>query len=336
MPLSTSNSKATLPRSSALLALVVVVVSVVAMEVFWRARGVEPSAANTPERWAREVKALAHDTSSTALAMVGSSRMQTGLDPALLKAQLGSSAVYNLSFEDNNPLPFLTLLADKTEFKGVVLVEGIPLRLFGPDAHSMAKAEQNVLAYERLTSADIINDALKQPLYSSFALFHDALKMRHILGHLLSKRHLPYVSASMRQDRLMRLDFTKADPHELAKIADKATASIKTYTWLDEAQLKARLDAYQRAIKTLQKRGAKVIFYRPVVHAQMLTKEETLYPSAQWWTPRIAPMADCAIDFRETPALAAIPCPDLGHTDQRQVPTHTQLWAQLLKQRCGL
>lgn len=121
---STSSSRERLPRTGALVSLIVaVVLSLVViglLELRMRQAGITPNVHDTKELWASE-RARASALGDRALILVGDSRMQLDVDLATLAAATGLQPV-QLAIDGSHYLPVLEDLADDPEVTGMVLV----------------------------------------------------------------------------------------------------------------------------------------------------------------------------------------------------------------------
>ncbi|HVS11503.1 MAG TPA: hypothetical protein VMS76_16660, partial [Planctomycetota bacterium] len=139
MPSSTSSFERPLPAErwrriwppALLLALAVVG----GTEAAWRLRGHRPSVEAVDASWI-----LAFDRIEPGSAvLLGTSRVQAALDPEIWAEETGGPAPIVLALPGNSPLPILERLAADPEFRGLVLLEVLPMYVFDASGESLER-----------------------------------------------------------------------------------------------------------------------------------------------------------------------------------------------------
>ncbi len=102
---SSTSSFRTLPHAFRSLALgaTLALALLAGWELVWRSRGFVPSLTNNEPLWCQERRAVGKDT----VVILGSSRVETGLDPPVLSEALGGRRVVQLGLDGGNFIPGL-------------------------------------------------------------------------------------------------------------------------------------------------------------------------------------------------------------------------------------
>jgi hypothetical protein len=330
--ISSSRAHAAAPRGLVVGGLLALCLAVVG-ELVLRARGVRPSVPNTAACWRAE---LDRAEAAPGVVLVGSSRFQAGVLPGVLAEELGRP-VYNLTMEDSNPLEFLEYVAERPALgASVVLVEGIPARLFGPDEHGMAKTADVMRRVRQVSWSDGVEVWLQRYVYGQLTLLHPSLRLREVVGSLKTYRRLPYAHVAMTADRALGIDFTMLDADYFKRLEVKAAQLIPSHTYLGEEALGARMARYRAAVATIHERGGSVVFVRPVATGAMWAFERAVYPTKEWWGRYVDGLGACALSFEQVEAMQELACPDGSHLDMRDRERATRMMGQALVARCSV
>ena len=284
-------------------------------ELLWRQRGYMPSITDSETLWCSEREHVARDS----VVIAGSSRLQAGLDPAILSSVLGGRDVRQLAINGANPTPTLIDLGNDESFAGVVVLEYMPLRIFTADEGSVGRTEAFVLACRSSTLVATIDAAMSRVIQKRFVYMSPELHPITIVSHLHRHHALPRNSYSLlRRDRYLALTFS-SDVGDAGEEQSRRWTAEPTPTALDE-----RLAVMAAAVERIQARGGRVVLYRPPVTKGILADEEKHFPSATW-LPRVATKLRVRyIDFAQLPGLANITSPDGGHLAATDVPGVTE------------
>jgi hypothetical protein len=303
-----------------------------AAELSFRRAGLRPSVPNTASRWGDELRRGADDPDG--LFLVGSSRFQTTLIPGVMSQEV-SRNVYNLSMDDNNPLPYLEYIAYKTQLNGVVLIEGMPLRLFAPDEDSLQKSYKTLVGAAPLKVSEPLDNQLGAVFYGRLVILHPSLRLREIFGNLYTNRRLPYAHVSMDADRSLGIDFTRLSDSFFAAGVAKVHAEAASHRYLSDEALSARLKRYEDAIQAIKARGGAVVVFRPPASGAYLEMERSLYPTSLWWARRLPRNIDCSVSFESFDIFKEFKYPDGSHPDMRDRERLTRVIADALSRQCG-
>lgn len=289
------------------------------IEMFWRARGFHPTLTNTSWLWCETRGRVA----SNGVVILGSSRLQTGLDPVVLSDTLGGRPVSQLAIVGANPIPALLDLANDASFNGVVLFEYMPRRLFTPDFGSTERTAAFVASCRDPSVIAPIEAKLERELEQRLVILNDDLQFVALASFFAHHKRLPrHESERLRPDRFTEMLFPEDEhtPH-----APDVWDAPFTGTAFEE-----HLHELHDAIAKIKARGGKVVLYRSPISHDILADEEARFP-ANVWLERTARALDVpAIDYATLPGLPPVDTPDGEHPRARDVPALTRVVGQAL------
>lgn len=105
-----------------LAALVLVLNLTVAWESYARLRGHRPMVLDDRDLWC-QVRATVDENDPRSLVLAGTSRLQSDIDTAELRAQLPGYTVAQLSIDGSSPRAILRSLAEETTFRSIVIYD---------------------------------------------------------------------------------------------------------------------------------------------------------------------------------------------------------------------
>jgi hypothetical protein len=329
---STFSSNQRLPGGPAvrvwLLALGLVVASIGAWELYWRAAGVRASARDP----AAYVVARARlDSRSTIL--LGTSKMQSDVDPRVWANALGQTPPVLLAVAGSSPVPLLELLAADPDYRGTVVMEILPRIVFA----STAERERAVLAYEESyheasRSPAEWTEARLQLLVSSSVVFRrSGLRLRDAVRAVQRGRRPPIPDFRMRRDRFFPLVF---QPETIQERADGTLRRMRAAAGPAQgAQLDSIIERVGRAVLAIQRRGGKVVFVVLPGSGPVRAYEDDQYPRARYADVLATRTPAVMINAEDHPALSGFDCPDGSHLAAADTPRFTQALAEIIRQR---
>ncbi len=313
-----------------LVALALTAAAVAAFEHWLRAHDYFPTVQDDKDLWSMQMDRLAEH--GEGIALLGASRIQYAVDPAIVQAATGRPAMM-LAVNGAYPIAMLKALAEDPGFHGLAIV--------GIDSRGLARRhwdmQQPWLDHyrHRWTLARRIHRLLLTPLQQHLVFIRSRFALVEILRRWLAGYGPPindYVL--MRPDRLGMLDYRRTD---VDAIRDRRIVDLKAYyrtsppdppdAWL------ASLREVSAWVRIIQARGGQVVFFREPSGGEHLALDEANYPRALYWDAyaRVAPMP--MIDFRDEPAFVAMPLPDTSHIDGTDVPRFTTDLLAMLARR---
>jgi hypothetical protein len=287
-------------------------------EVFWRSHAFVPTLTNSEALWC-ETRARAK---GDAIAIVGSSRLQRGLDPEIISAELGGRKTLQLALDGGNPFPMLSDLARDPEFRGLVILEYMPKRWFVEDSPGTGRSESFIATCGKPSLVEGIEARMDHSLERRFVFLSPELQLIPLISYVTAHKALPRATRDiLREDRFMESYFRSDQTAELG-------------TWisiLSAAELDRRFAEARASVDEIRARGGCVIAYRSPVSGEALQDEETHFPASVWF-PRAARAIDAgALDFASVPELQAIRPPDGSHPDAAQAPLISHVFARQLR-----
>ena len=317
---SSTSSFKPLPRgwASLLIALAVAAGVLGGLELFWRSRGFVPTLEDAEPLWCTARKRASGD----AIAIVGSSRLQTEIDPAVMSTALGGRTVTQLALAGANPLPVLLELADDAEFTGVVLFEYMPRRLLTGDRASIARMDTFLAWCHDPSIVAPIEARLGQTMQKHVVVTQTDLQLFSLLSYFSRHRGLPREMHQVLGEDRFRGTFPSA-----------SQPKVQLDVWepaLSADALAARLQTMRAAIAKIRARGGQVVIYRPIASGEVLADEESRFPAAVWFSRVVHELDGPAIDFSTVAALRDIHPQDGEHPQIADVPVITRAIAAQL------
>jgi hypothetical protein len=284
-----------------------------AWEYFWRTRGFTPTLEDSAQLWT-EQRLDANRAGKRALALVGSSRFQLGLDPRVLHDALPSYSPFQLAMDGSGPLPALRNLAEDAEFRGSVLVEVLPSSFF-PAGSELPTPRQREWFRTTGTRSLVapLELTLRTALRSRFVFPISSINPQNILRKLsIGDGKLPEPPYwSLRPDRFRPADYSKVDVDPMREHWRRRFAEASPPSPEAMAKLMALLKAWVAAIEG---RGGQVVFVRMVASSPVLEVEDQLFPRERYFQA-LVDAGFHALEFRDIPGVAAVVCPEGSHLD---------------------
>jgi hypothetical protein len=320
---SSTSSFRTLPRAwfSIALGAGLALVALVGWELLWRSRGFAPSITDNEPLWCHERRAVGgKDT----VVVLGSSRLQVGLDPQVLARALEGRKVISLALGGANPIPALLDLGKDKDFSGVVILEYMPRRMLTPDSAAVARTRGFVESCSNPSLIVDVEAAMDRGLERHLVFLNSELHPVTILSHTVKNRSLPkYSHEILRDDRYSAMHFH-----------GHRRTGTDLDTWeagLSGQQLDERFASLRGAIEAIESRGGQVILYRSPVADGIMDDEEKRFPAATW-LPRVASALHVrVIDFATIPELAKLDPPDGEHLEETDVPGASEAVARAVR-----
>jgi len=319
-------------------ALALLAIFVAVTELRLAARGIRATAVDSEALWIRE-RARASRLGERAIILIGASRVQTGIDPDVLRSRTGLEPV-QLAIDGRSFVPVLEGLARDPSVRGTLIVGYYDESVAEPrDPGSVADRYE---AHFEATnpwlapfSFDTIEGELTDAVRSRLRNYADGARpLTSLTTRILAPAAPQY--AIVLADRSRLADYAHVDPRvtyynrvvrELGqKVSFPAGADYREI----DAELTRRVDAlepgraddYARNAATvaadaakIEARGGHVYFVVMPTSGLVTRMEEKRYPRAAFWDRFAAEPNVHAVHFEDVPALKAIPVPDGSHVD---------------------
>jgi hypothetical protein len=299
-------------------------------EGFLRARHYFPTVQDDADLWSVQMDRIKADPH--AVALLGASRTEYGVDPTLLSRELGGCRVAMLAINGQYPLATLRALADDDRFAGLAIV-GIDAR--GLSRRYWDMQEGYVDHYRRRwTLARQIHRKLatlvQERLVLAGSRFSAIYLTRRLLeGHALPVNNYYYV---LHEDRSGSADYHRSDVAAIraARVADLA-AYYRDNPPTDPDVWRKDLAHVSEWVRRIESRGGNVVFFREPVGGESLELDEANYPRNRYWDVAVQELPATMIDFRDVPEFAQLALPDTSHVDGDDVPRFTAALVHLLR-----
>lgn len=331
-PSSTSSSS---PRWGLawLLALGLTALALGALEWRWRALGHVPGVVDSKALWAIQ-RDGAQVQDAVPVLLLGASRIQAAVDPALLDQLAPGHRHFMLAVNGRYPLAVLRDLAADESFTGVVVLD-VEANAFLPrfvdlqqpwveywhrDYTPSWRWHRQLLTHWQQTSL------LADPRFSAVA------SLRHLVRG--TKPQVDYVRR--RAHRGTEIDYARTDTVAARAHFRKSLANdIAAWRALrpDPATWLADIEPVFDWARRIEARGGRVVFYQSPLHGTHAELWDAVYPPADYWDHFVATSPFPVLDGRAEPTLQAFELPDDSHLDAHDKAAFTRAWLALMHAR---
>ncbi|MDR3386052.1 MAG: hypothetical protein P4L92_03285 [Rudaea sp.] len=307
-----------------MLAALVALMIVGAMEIHWRALGYQPNIRDSSELWSIQ-RDRVYSTKKIPLVLLGASRIEFAIDMKLLKQLLPDYRAVMLAQNAHYPLAALRDLAADDRFHGVVLCD-----IESRGLYKMFTDMQQPLVdyYHRQWSPSW---HVHRAMLSLWQAYFDVADPQ--LGAIAALRR--WIDGSpppapdyfrFHADRSGDIDYTLTDAAAAKRHFEQLVGDTKDIRALvPPDQWLADLGDVYEWTKQIQARGGKVIFYQSPTSGAVRETDAIAHPKALYWD-RFAANAPAVgvIDAEDDPSLSAFPLPDDSHMDFRDKAGYTR------------
>jgi hypothetical protein len=312
-------------------ALLTCVLLAVGYEWLLRQHGYAVTVQDDADLWSMQLDRIRN--SPRAIALLGASRIEFAVDPALLSHELGDRPVAMLAVNGRYPLAALRALADDPSFVGLAIV--------GVDARGLQRRHWDMQQsyfdhyHHRWTLSRWIHRTLLTVLQEHLVFVRSAFALTNIVERWIAGEGPPMNDhVFVRADRVGFIDYHRPDLPGIraSRIADlvryyREEPPTDAGTWLHD------LETVTSWVEKIQKRGGRVVFFREPAADESLALDEANFPRDRYWDAYARRAPAPMIDFRDVPGMASFVLPDTSHIDGTDVPRFTIALANLLKSR---
>ena len=327
----------------AILALVLVIITVAGWEAYVRSKGFETTYDDNPALWS-DKRAMIYEPADKATVFIGSSRIKFDLDIPLWENATGNRAI-QLACVGSSPRPVLDELANDSKFKGKLVVDVTEILFFSYAPNSTKKPDENIKYYKDRTPAQRASFLLNHFLESTFAFLD---KDRLSLNAKLDRLHIPNRKGVFQfpifPDDFGRVRFNRQEFMTDKFVADTNLQNQVKGIWdffrkmsKDPPASGGKLDSIFASIKVsvdkIKARGGQVIFVRTPSSGGFLMGEKMGYPREKYWD-RLLAITNCqGIHFADYPNIDHFECPELSHLKQSDATLYTKELIKILEQK---
>lgn len=250
-------------------------------ELNWRYRGFVPSVNDDWPIWSA-IRRQANNNEK-AIALVGSSRILLGIDPAILEHRL-KRPVFMLAIDGSNPLPVLTQLANDPDFFGDVICSLPPYWLAGDSSTSADRAEKWLRKYAGQPLSSILETHLSLLVQANLVFRYSGLSPGKLWEKWQEGETVQPPYAPMRPDRYRPANYSHTDLASLREARVQRTRELyKNGRMLDHSQFMQRISLLQQSVDSIQSRGGDVLFINLPTCGQVKVIEQTYVPNHLYW-----------------------------------------------------
>jgi hypothetical protein len=297
-------------------------------EVFWRARGFQPTIQDDWGVWAK-VRRKAVNQGKRAIILIGASRIQAGVHPDIFEEATGIRPLV-LAIDGSNPITVLENLSEDERITGTIICSFISMFL-GEDSDDFGRAKRWIREYNEQRWSSRLETRLSILIESSFVFRYTGLLPDQLWENFLESRGPHPFYAPMRPDRYRAMDFSLTDVDRIrrGRIKREKEFQEKAAPLSDERFMEkvARID---QMVQKIENRGGRVIFIRMPSTGVVRRIEEQTWPREKYWDVLVANTQANAIHFEDYPSLSKFECPDGSHLDVRDARIFTWSLAEIL------
>ncbi len=301
-------------------AIVAVLALALGAESYLRRLGYIPTVQDDKDLWSVQYEHIRGKRD--AIALLGASRIQFGVDTAQIEQRTGRPTAM-LAVNGHYPLAALRRLAEDESFNGLAVI-GIDSRGFNPAHWEMQKPWIDHWL-DRWSIARHVNRVLVSRLQEVFVIARAPFAVVNLMRRALAGEGLPFNDyVELRDDRVGFVDYRRSD---VAAIRARRLLDLGHYyrdnpAPTPEAWLEA-LGPVSDWVRRIEARGGQVVFFREPVAGEHLALDEANYPRARYWDAFARARPAAMIDFRDEPAFNGFELPDTSHVDRADVPRFT-------------
>lgn len=323
MPSSTSSSDHLDPGANGLrpwwLALLIFALAGCGWEFYWRTQSVEPSFDMSAEIWLQQRQSITPNT----IALVGTSRIRSGIDPLLLSSLL-NEPVAQLGLNGASGLPVLENLAEDPAYRGTVILEVVPATFFDATRGGEAVAEAAIEGFSKGRSPFAIAETrLNREMHATFVSRHASLSLVPVLASLrrLKSPRTPFYrieeSGFLRQDfrgeKIIRWDREEMVLPEAHAFGPEGVKELVART--------------ERAVQRIRERGGSVILMRFPSALMHLAQARQKFPRERYWDMLARGTTAVSIHYEDWEPISGMQPPDGSHLDFRDAERMTRFVA---------
>ena len=330
---STSSSRRRGWLSYLALAALLSVIALAAVEVWLRHYGAEPSLRNSNENWAYIRHQLEQEQSAEAIALLGASRVQNGLDHRAIGESYPGWPIYNLSYAGKGPRPTIKDIADNSGFRGTVIVSIIPAWII--PGHVYDGQVQLVDYYHNSWNwARLVDTWASRQMNGTFAFkFHQYSLLTVARNFLKTGRpfeHPVYVLQTPSRELFSRFEYAKLDGLRAQRV--RAYTGNLTGTQPDPETWQQYVAAFSESLNKIVARGGKVVVIRMPTNGPVYAIEQETFPRKLYWDTMAAALDVPTLHFEDAPELTGWDLPDYSHLTHENRDDFTRLlFARLQK-----
>jgi hypothetical protein len=260
------------------------------------------------------------DLDSRSVALLGSSRVQYGLNPHSLERTVPGRRYLQLSIPGHSPLPVLEDLARDPNFKARVICELNPAHWGGGSPFPNFASHLDYTHPE--VSGAYLESLLAEQFRDRFSFFSYNLFTE--LPRIVQHKYIPQPEPP---DRFV--PFSRDDPVLNERWIRRAESDAEVAARLVERTGSWRIkQEVQGWVARIRRRGGDVAFVRLPVEGRLRVREESVFPQTQSLIREVRAWGVVVIDFAEMPG--SFRCPDGSHLEASEADRFSRLVGEAL------
>ena len=331
---------------SAILMLVIVVITTAFCEISLRNKGIPISYDDGPPLWS-DKRAMVYEPIDDAVVFIGSSRIKYDLDIPTWNNITNINAV-QLAVEGSSPRPALEDLANDPNFKGRLIIdvtEGLFFTKGGPLDKTL---NENIKHFHERTPAQLVSFILNKPLESQLVFLNkDYFSLNAKLDELeIPSRPgvfmMPLFPIEFSYNTFERQMYMSPEFIINTGLQNKVKANWAFFASLGkgappmpEAELDAIFKSVKDATDKIKARGGEVIFVRTPSSGGYLQGENMGFPREKYWNKLLAYTNCPGIHFLDYPEIDHFVCPEFSHLSQPDAEIFTKHFIAILEKEKG-
>jgi hypothetical protein len=332
MPSFISNSEQRSWLVTWLLLASMLLVSVWAYESYLENKKFRASVATNKDLWSWH--RMQAGGSKNVLALVGASRMQLGLDTAILRQQLPQKIIVPLSINAHYPMATLQSLAADDAFQGMVILS-FTAQMLEPKYWDM-QADYNQYYHNSFSYYLALDAKITAHLKSVFRFLNPILGFKDLVKYYTKHQRFPdapYVLGHA--DGSASGDYSLVETAHLKKhFVDDKRLNYRENPPMNSAVWAQQVGKLQNHINAIQSRGGKVMLLRFPTDGGHWQLDEAYYPRKQFWDVMIEMLDQVTtIHFKDDAILSSFTLPDTSHIDEKDAKIFTARLIELFKLR---
>ncbi len=313
------------------LAIVVVLVVVGGWEMLLRDADLGPEYQDNRSLWADNRHHL-NSLDENAVAILGASRAQRGIDVETLSRELGRPVV-QLSVEGTSALALLENLAVDPRFRGTILYSIAPPFTFNRLQPRVDNGRQRewLNYYLNQQRSEAIEQSLRLWFQGRLAFLSGDARLTRVVPALIADGGFPETDQKTTlADRVVLMDYAKmpveADEIGMMQLYLEHSAPYEREEWI------ATLNYIHVLVEQLRSKGSNVVFMRLPSGEQVSALEGVMYPRNRYWASMEDSLNASFIHSDDYPAMQGFVSVDGSHIESARIAEFTEILADALRE----
>lgn len=331
---------------SAILMLVIVVITTAFCEISLRNKGILISYDDGPPLWS-DKRAMVYEHIDDAVVFIGSSRIKYDLDIPTWNNITNIHAV-QLAVEGSSPRPALEDIANDPNFKGRLIIDVTEGLFFSKGGPLDKTLNENIKHFHDRTPAQRVSFILNKPLESQLVFLNkDYFSLNAKLDELEIPRRpgvfmMPLFPIEFSNNTFERQTYMTPEFITDTVLQNKVKANWAFFASLGkgappmpEAELAAIFKSVKTATDKIKARGGEVLFVRTPSSGGYLQGEKMGFPREKYWDKLLAYTNCPGIHFLDYPTIDHFICPEFSHLSQPDAEIFTKHFITILEKEKG-